>query len=186
MEPEHNTNIPQSDAMASKAETRVPTSAVAALAIRRFVFPQGVSPEHMAANNGGGEERRRVLLVNTDRAGGVTAMLAEVPSVPRRIPITTWESERDVNLLCLDRVRYESVPVVDGRDGTRRRAMSPQLAWEARRKHVPCTTPISPSWRMDRRYMWIESEEEYVRRLWEFTTSNKRAPSGDVSATVIC
>jgi hypothetical protein len=176
MEPYHHTNIPQSEAMASKTETHVPTSAVAASAILSFLFPQGVSPEHMVANTGGGEERRRGLLVNTARAGGATAMLAEVPSVPRRIPITTWESERDVNLLCLERIRFESVPVIDGRDGTRRRAMSPQLAWEARRKHAPCTIQISPSWRMDCRYVRIYNEEEYVRRLWELTAPKPSAP----------
>jgi hypothetical protein len=113
-------------------------------------------------------------------------MLAEIPSVPRRIPITTWASERDVNLLSLDHVRFESVPLIDGRDGTRRREMSPQLAWEARRQHAPCTIPISPAWRRDCRYVRIESEEGYVRRLWELTAPNPRATSGDVSATVIC
>jgi hypothetical protein len=92
-------------------------------------------------------------------------MLAEVPSIPRRIPITTWESEGDVNLLSLDRVRFESVPLIDGRDGARRRAMSLQLAWEVRRQHAPCTIPISPSWRMDCRYVQIETEGGYVRRL---------------------
>jgi hypothetical protein len=178
MEPEHNTDIPQSEAMASQAETRVPTSAVAASAIRSFLFPQGKSPEHMAANTGGAEERRRGLLVNTARAGGITAMLAEVPGVSRRIPITTWESERDVNLLCLDRIRFESVPVIDGRVGTRRRAMNPQLAWEARRKHAPCTIPISPSSRVDCRYVRIDNEIEYVRRLWELTAPNPSAPLG--------
>jgi hypothetical protein len=184
--PERSTNIPRSEVMDSKADTRVSTWPVAALAIRSFLFPQEASPERMALNTGGGQERRRGLLVNTARAGGATAMLAEVPSVPRRIPITTWTSERDVNLLSLERVRFESLPLIDGRDGTRRRAMSPQLAWEARRKHAPCTIPISPSWRMNCRYVRIESEEEYVRRLWELTTSNQRAPLGDVSATVVC
>jgi hypothetical protein len=119
----------------------------------------------MALNTGDEEGRRRGLLVNTSRASGVTAMLAEVPSIPRRIAITSWAFERDINLLSLDRVCFESVPLIDGRDGTRR-AMSPQLAWEARRKHAPCTIPISPSRRMDCRYVRIDSEEEYVRRLW--------------------
>jgi hypothetical protein len=113
-------------------------------------------------------------------------MLAEIPSVPRRMQITTLVSERDVNLLSLDRVRFESVHLIDGRDGTRRRVMSTQLAWEERRKHAPCTIPISPSWRVDCRYVRIESEEKYVRLRWELTTPNPRAPSGDVSSTVIC
>ena len=117
-----------------------------------------------------------------DRGG---EMASDVPNVPRRIPITTWASERDVNLLSLDRVRFESVPLIDGRDGARRR-MSPQLAWEARRKHAPCAIPISPSWRMDCRYVRIEGEEQYVKRLWELTAANPRATSGDVSAAVIC
>jgi hypothetical protein len=125
------------------------------------------------------------MLLNTARAGGVTAMLAEVPSIPRRIAITSWASERDINLLSLYRVRFESVTLIDGRDGTRRRAVSPQLSLEARRKHAPCTIPISPSWRMDCRCVWIEREEGYVRRLRELTVPNPRAPSGDVSATVI-
>ena len=117
-----------------------------------------------------------------DRGG---EMASDVPNVPRRIPITTWASERDVNLVSLDRVRFESVPLIDGRDGARRR-MSPQLAWEARRKHAPCAIPISPSWRMDCRYVRIEGEEQYVKRLWELTAANPRATSGDVSAAVIC
>jgi hypothetical protein len=142
-----------------------------------------MSPERMAVNTGGGEERRRGLLVYTARTGGVTAALAEVPSIPRRIEITSWASERDVKLLSLDRVRFESVPLIDGRDGTRRLAMSPQLAWESRRKHAPSTIPISSSWRMYCRYVRIESEEEYVRRLWELTTSNQRAPLANVVAT---
>jgi hypothetical protein len=83
-------------------------------------------------------------------------MLAEVPSISRRIAITSWASEREVNLLSLDRVRFESVPLIDGRDGTRRRAMGPQLAWEVRRKHAQCKIPISPAWRMDCRYVRVE------------------------------
>jgi hypothetical protein len=66
-----------------------------------------------------------VRLVNTAMDGGATAMLAEVPSISRRIAITSWASEREVNSLSLDRVRFESVPLIDGRDGTRRRAMGP-------------------------------------------------------------
>jgi hypothetical protein len=185
MAPERTTSIPRTEAMDSKA-ARVPTPPVASSALRSFLFPQGVPPERMALNTGDEEGRRRGPLVNTTRAGGMTAMLAEVPSIPRRIAITSWASERDINLLSLDRVRFESVPLIDGRDGTLRRAMSPQLAWEARRKHAPCPIPISPSWRMDCLYVRIDSEEEYVRRLWELTVPNSRAPSGDVSATVIC
>ena len=92
-------------------------------------------------------------------------MLPDVLRVPRRVPITTWASERGVNLLSLDCVRFESVTLVDGRDGARRRMMSPQLAWEARRKHASCAIPIPASWQMDCRYMRIESEEWYVKRL---------------------
>jgi hypothetical protein len=135
MAPERKTNIPRTEAMDSKAAS-VPTSPVAASALRSFLLPQGVSPERMAVNTGGREERRRGLLVNTARAGGVTAMLAEVPSIPRSTAINTWDSERDVNLLRLDGVLFESIPLIDGRDGACRRAMSPQMAWEARRKHA--------------------------------------------------
>jgi hypothetical protein len=46
----------------------------------------------MALNTGGEEGRRRGLLINTARAGGVTSMLAEVPSIARRIAITSWAS----------------------------------------------------------------------------------------------
>jgi hypothetical protein len=140
----------------------------------------------MALNTVDEDGRRRGLLVITTRAGGVTAMLAEVPRIPRRIAITSWAYERDINLLRCDRVRFESLLLMHGRDGTRRRAMSPQLAREVRREHGPCTIPISPSWRMDWRYVRIDSKEEYVRRLWELTVQNPRAPSGDVSVTVIC
>jgi hypothetical protein len=56
------------EAMDGKADTRVPSSPVAASAIRSFIFPQGASPERMASNAGGGEERRLGKLVNTARA----------------------------------------------------------------------------------------------------------------------
>jgi hypothetical protein len=46
----------------------------------------------MALNTGDEEGRRRGLLINTARAGGVTSMLAEVPSIARRIAITSWAS----------------------------------------------------------------------------------------------
>jgi hypothetical protein len=162
MAPERNTSIPRTEAMDSKA-ARVPTSPVASSALRSFLFPQRVSPECMAMNTGVGEVLKRELLVNTARTGGGTAILAEVPSIPRRIVITSWASEQDVNLLSLDRVSFESVPLIHGRDGTRRWEMSPQLVLEARRKHASCTIPILPSWRMDCRYVRIDSDEGYVR-----------------------
>jgi hypothetical protein len=103
-------------------------------------------------------------------------MATEGSNPSSRVPFKTWASERDVNLMCLDRVRFESIPVSEGGGGLRRRAMIPQLAWEARRKHAPCAIPISPEWGMDCRYVRIEEEEAYVRRLWELTAPNPPAP----------
>jgi hypothetical protein len=74
MEFESNTDLPRSEAIDSNADTRVPTSPVAASAIQSFRLPQGASTERMALNKGGREERRRGLLVNTARAGGATEM----------------------------------------------------------------------------------------------------------------
>jgi hypothetical protein len=91
MAPERTTSSPRTEAMESNA-ARVPTSPVASSALRSFLFPQRVSPERMALNTGGEEGRRRGLLINTARAGGVTSMLAEVPSIARRIAITSWAS----------------------------------------------------------------------------------------------
>jgi hypothetical protein len=63
----------------------------------------------------------------------------------RQMPYKAWAAERDVNVLCLDRVRFDSVPVTVGQGDLRRMPTSSQMAWEARRKHAPCSVPIPPA-----------------------------------------
>jgi hypothetical protein len=104
----------------------------------------------------------------------------------RRMPFKTWAAERDVNVLCLDRVRFDSVPVTVGQGDLRRMPTSPQMAWEARRKHAPCSVPIPPAWGMDALYLRESGEESYVRRLWKVTTQDPRGSETSVSSTVIC
>ena len=176
----------------SQAVAEDPSGVTGGPAPWRFNYPPGDLAERVL---GRGRERGYRRLEQTANTAGTDAnhprdfgpvMEADVPADPRRIPFTTWASERDVALLCLDRVRFESVPTIGGRDGLRRRVMSPQLAWEARRKHAPCAIPIPPEWGMDCHYMRVDSEKDYVRRLWELTAPNPRSPAALVHPSVIC
>ena len=134
----------------SQAVAEDPSGVTGGPAPWHFNYPQGDLAERFL---GRGRERGYRRSEQTANTAGTDAnhprgtgpgMAANIPADHRRIPFTTWASERDVALLCLDRVRFESVPTIGGRDGLRRRVMSPQLAWEARRKHAPCAIPIPP------------------------------------------
>jgi hypothetical protein len=48
---------------------------------------------------------------------------------------------------------------------------SPQLAWEARRRHTPSSVPIDPAWDMDTLYLRGVEKERYVKELSEFTAN---------------
>jgi hypothetical protein len=117
-------------------------------------------------------------------SGHLTARAADRAMSGRRVPFLPWVTERESNPRCFDRVRFDSVP--DDPRGGNRRATTPQQAWEARRKHAPCGIRIPPDLGMDCLYLREEQEEDYVRRLAEFTRKHPRVPEGDVSREVIC
>jgi hypothetical protein len=102
-------------------------------------------------------------------------------------PFKAWEVERNVNTQCFDRKRFDCVPVVAARTKPQsRQGTSPQLAWEARRKHSPYSFFIDPAWDMDCLYVRVLGEETYVRGLWKLTSPSPRDPEEEVSKTVIC
>jgi hypothetical protein len=104
----------------------------------------------------------------------------------RRIPFKTWAAERDIRLICLDRVRFDSVPVTVGQGDLRRPPTSPQMAWEARRKHAPCSVPNPHAWGVDTLYLRDPNEKSYVRRLWQDTAQDPQGLEKFVSSSVIC
>jgi hypothetical protein len=107
----------------------------------------------------------------------------------QRIPFKPWATERLVNASCFDRKRFDAIPtrVVNPNDPARgRQPSSPQLAWDARRRHAPCSIPIPELWGMDCLYGRLDEEEAYIRRLWTMTASNPAPPDGVVSLELVC
>jgi hypothetical protein len=93
---------------------------------------------------------------------------------PSRAPFKPWVEDRLRNPNCFDSQRIDAIPDrVSGRSGRslQHGASSPQLAWEARRRHTPCSVPIDPTWDMDNLYLRGVEEEPYVKALSAFTTA---------------
>jgi hypothetical protein len=111
-------------------------------------------------------------------------MAADQPTSGRRLRFPPWTTERDVNPRCFDRIRFESVPTE--LRGDVRQHVSPQLAWEARRKHAPCAIPVPVELGMDCIYLREETENDYVHALAVLTAQNPPVPEGDVNLDFIC
>jgi hypothetical protein len=93
---------------------------------------------------------------------------------PTRAPFKPWVEDRLLNPNCFDSQRVDAIPDrVSGRSGRslQHGASSPQLAWEARRRHTPCSVPIDPTWDMDNLYLRGVEEAAYVQALFEFTAA---------------
>jgi hypothetical protein len=58
-----------------------------------------------------------------------------------------------------------------GGRGLKHGVRSPHLAWEARRRHTPCSVPIDAAWNMDTLYLRGVEEERYVKALSELTAN---------------
>jgi hypothetical protein len=97
---------------------------------------------------------------------------------PTRAPFRPWVEDRQLNPNCFDNQRLDAIPDRASGMGTRRGGRglqhgvsSPQLAWEARRRHTPCSVAIDPAWDMDTLYLRGVEEEPYVKALFEFTAN---------------
>jgi hypothetical protein len=91
-----------------------------------------------------------------------------------RTPFKPRVEDRLLNPNCFDSQHIDAIPDrVSGRSGRglQHRASSPQLAWDARRRHPPCSIPIDPNWDMDSLYLRGFEEEPYVKALMAFTTA---------------
>jgi hypothetical protein len=62
-----------------------------------------------------------------------------------------------------DNTSLDKVPVRERRDG--QAATSPELAWNARRRHVPCHARVPATCQFESRYLRLDEEFEYVIRL---------------------
>jgi hypothetical protein len=91
-----------------------------------------------------------------------------------RTPFKPWVEDRLLNANCFDSQRIDAIPDRVSRRsgrGLQHGASSPQLAWEARRRHTPSSVPIDPNWDMDNLYLRGVDEEPYVKALMAFTTA---------------
>ncbi len=113
----------------------------------------------------------------------------EVTAPTQRVPFKPWATARLVNESCFDRTRFDAIPTRGPNPndhGRGRQSSSPQLAWNARRRHAPCVIAIPEPWRMDCLYGRLDGEESYIRRLWTLTASNPAPPEALVSLELVC
>jgi hypothetical protein len=82
----------------------------------------------------------------------------------------SWAEERARNTGCFDVQRFDAIPSRATQAGARLRG--PECAWDARRRHAPCTQRISPSWGMDCVYLRVPREATYVEALHLRTVQN--------------
>lgn len=80
-----------------------------------------------------------------------------------RPPFTRWAEERLREPMRFDNARLDQVPIREKRDG--QPATSPELAWNARRRHAPCHERVPDTCRVDCHYLRLDEEYEYVIRL---------------------
>jgi hypothetical protein len=99
---------------------------------------------------------------------------------PTHAPFRTWVEYRQMNPNDFDNQRLDAIPDRTAGMGSQRGGRglengvsSPQLAWEARRRHNPCSVRIDPAWDMDTLYLRGVEEERYVKALSAF---NENAP----------
>jgi hypothetical protein len=85
---------------------------------------------------------------------------------PARAPFRTWVEDRQLNTNGFDNQSLDAIPDRTSGMGSHRGGMglqhgvsSPQLSWEARRRHTPCSIRIEPSWDMDTLYLRGVEEE---------------------------
>jgi hypothetical protein len=97
---------------------------------------------------------------------------------PARAPFRTWVEDRQLNPKGFDNQRLDAI--LDrtagmgshrGGRGLQHDVSSPQLAWEARRRHTPCSIRIYSYWDMDTLYLRGVEEERYFKALSEFTAN---------------
>jgi hypothetical protein len=95
-----------------------------------------------------------------------------------RAPFRTWVEDRQLNPNSFDNQRLDDIPDRTAGMGPQRSGRglqhgvsSPQLAWEARRRHTPCSVRIDPAWDIDTLYLRGVEEERYVKALSEFTAN---------------
>jgi hypothetical protein len=111
----------------------------------------------------------------TALSGSFIPRSRSLPIVDRaRTPFKPWVEDRLLNANCFDSQRIDAIPDrVSGRSGRglQHGASSPLLAWEARRRHTPCSVPIGPNWDMDNLHLRGVKEEPYIKALMAFTTA---------------
>jgi hypothetical protein len=106
---------------------------------------------------------RAVLLASGDLPFGRTATMATRENYNERPAFSQWAEERVTQPPRFDNVRLDQVPIRERRDG--QPATSPELAWNARRRHAPCHTRVPATCRVDSHYLRLDEEFEYVIRL---------------------
>jgi hypothetical protein len=95
-----------------------------------------------------------------------------------RAPFRTWVEDRQLNPNGFDNQGLDAIPdrtagmwSQRGGRGLQHGVSSPQLAWEARRRHAQCSVRIDPAWDMDTLYLSGVEEERYLKALYEFTAN---------------
>jgi hypothetical protein len=97
---------------------------------------------------------------------------------PTRALFRTWIEDRQLNPNSFDNQQLDAildrtagVGPQRGVRGLQHGVSSPQLAWEARRRHNPCSVRIDSAWDMDIPFLRGVEEERYVKSLSEFTAN---------------
>jgi hypothetical protein len=106
---------------------------------------------------------------------------------PARPTFRTWVEDRQLNPNGFDNQRLDAITDrADGMGshrggrGLHHGVSSPQLAWEARRRHTSCSIRIDPAWDMDTLYLRGVEEERYVQALAEFTANSPPSIDADL------
>jgi hypothetical protein len=97
---------------------------------------------------------------------------------PARAPFRTWVEDRPWKPNGFENQRLDAITDRTSGMGSQRGGRgfqhgisSPQLAWEVRRSHTPCSIPIDPASDIDTLYLRGVEEERYVKALGEFTVN---------------
>ena len=94
--------------------------------------------------------------------------MADRDGAGERPAFTSWEVERVRSPKRFDNYRLDQVPIRERRHP--QPATSPELAWNARRRHAPCHTRVPPACNVDCHFLRLDEELEYVIRLAHILT----------------
>jgi hypothetical protein len=100
-----------------------------------------------------------------------------------RAPFTTWAQERVTGSARFDNRRLDNIPLRPSRSMGPRDSLpatGPEEAWNARRRHAPCSIRVPASASLDCHFLRYDDDQSYVHRLAQLLTTLDHLPRPEV------